>query len=346
MEGDKLMIRADADAAMGTGHLLRCLALGQGWKDAGGKVIFITTCTNENLLNCLYAEGFSVYPLNGSYPDFQDLQLTKSLLDQHPKAWLVLDGYHFDSFYHRKAREAGRQLLVIDDMGHLPHYYADRVLNQNLPAHEGLYSSREPYTQLLLGTRYVLLRREFLIWKNWKREIPQVARRILVTLGGSDPDNVTLKVIQAIKLIETPGMEVNIIAGPTNPNMEMIEKELSATPPIFHLRSAPEDMPALMAWADVVVSAAGSTIWELAFMGLPGVLLVVAENQRGAAKKLQEKEVFSVLEFEPQWAPQDLAQLLAPLVQRKHLRQRMSQNARLLVDGWGASRVVQAMLVF
>jgi spore coat polysaccharide biosynthesis predicted glycosyltransferase SpsG len=141
-------------------------------------------------------------------------------------------------------------------------------------------------------------------------------------------------------------MEVNVVAGPTNPNMEMIEKELSTTLPIFRLRSAPEDMPALMAWADLVVSAAGSTVWELAFMGLPGVLLVVAQNQRGAAKKLQEKEVFSVLEFEPHWSPQDLAQFLAPLVQGEHLRLSMSQNARLLVDGLGASRVVQVMLGF
>jgi UDP-2,4-diacetamido-2,4,6-trideoxy-beta-L-altropyranose hydrolase len=325
---------------------MRCLALAQAWQDTGQQAMFITAMESPILEGRLKSEGMEVYQLSEKPGSEDDAKETTNLVRQKGGSWLVLDGYHFDTGFQEILKESELRFLFMDDYGHCRHYLADVVVNQNIQAHESFYKDRESYTRLLLGTPYALLRREFLNWRGWRRETPRVAQKILVTLGGSDPDNVTLKVIQAIRLIETPGMEVNVVAGPTNPNMEMIEKELSTTLPIFRLRSAPEDMPALMAWADLVVSAAGSTVWELAFMGLPGVLLVVAQNQRGAAKKLQEKEVFSVLEFEPHWSPQDLAQFLAPLVQGEHLRLSMSQNARLLVDGLGASRVVQVMLGF
>jgi len=224
-----LVIRADANTRIGTGHLMRCLALAQGWKDSGGQVIFITACSNEPLLQRLYDEGFVVHRLEHPYPDPQDWEMTKQLLSEHLGAWLVLDGYHFDSEYQWLVKEAGYRFLVIDDMAHLPHYYADIVVNQNLHA-EQLHYPCEPYTQLLLGTQYVLLRREFLKGQGWKREIPEVARKVLVTLGGSDPDNVTLKVIRAINKLKIKGLEIKVVIGPSNPHMASLKEAIHHSP--------------------------------------------------------------------------------------------------------------------
>ncbi|MGQ9755923.1 MAG: UDP-2,4-diacetamido-2,4,6-trideoxy-beta-L-altropyranose hydrolase, partial [Desulfotomaculales bacterium] len=196
-ENRTLIIRADANAWIGTGHLMRCLALAQAWQDHGGKVVFITACNSPFLKQRLRNEGFDVVGLQYVHPDPADLKTTMNVLAVHPGAWLVLDGYHFDFTYQRLVKEAGHQLLVIDDMAHLDRYNADIVLNQNIHAHN-LHYFCEPYTRLLLGTKYVLLRREFWSWRNYKREVPEVAKKVLVTMGGSDPGNVTLKVIRAL----------------------------------------------------------------------------------------------------------------------------------------------------
>src|ERR1700719_625946 len=117
-----LFIRADASSSMGTGHLMRCLALGQAWRDGGGKVVFTTACTNPALLHRLGAEGF-------------DLRGPEALGHApHRDAWLVLDGYHFEGQCQRRSRQKGWRILTIDDMAHLPHYYADALLNQNVGA--------------------------------------------------------------------------------------------------------------------------------------------------------------------------------------------------------------------
>jgi spore coat polysaccharide biosynthesis predicted glycosyltransferase SpsG len=75
-----LTIRADADFVMGTGHLMRCLALGQAWKDAGGEVVFVTGCQSGELLRRLRDEGFKVHVLNAIYPNPHDWAFTRRIL--------------------------------------------------------------------------------------------------------------------------------------------------------------------------------------------------------------------------------------------------------------------------
>ena len=190
----------------------------------------------------------------------------------------MLDGYHFDPAYQKAIREAGYRLLVVDDTAHLPAYHADVLLNQNIYAPQLTYSY-DPHTVLLLGPMYALLRPEFLVWKEWERHIPDTARHILVTLGGGDSDNVTLKVIQALHDIRLPDLEIRVIVGPANPHRDSLVAAIEHGPHSVELLFDVTDMPGLMAWADIAVSAAGSTCWELLFMGLPSLVGVLADNQ-------------------------------------------------------------------
>lgn len=339
----RLIIRADANAQIGTGHLMRCLALAQAWKDTGGEVAFITACRNEGLLGRLREEGFEIHLLSSSHPDLGDWEVTKNVLARHPDAWVVLDGYHFDETYQKRIKDAGNHLLVIDDMAHLKHYYADIVLNQNLHA-EDLHYSCEPYTKLLLGTKYVLLRREFLGWKDWKREVPEVARRVLVTLGGSDPGNYTLKVIQALQKVDIPGVEAIVIIGASNPHADVLKRAVEQSRiPIRLIRNA-KNMPELMAWADVAISGSGSTCWELAFMGVPSLVLILAENQRPIAEGLAK--VGAVVSFgwfkHPSIA--DITSALSHLLSNKKRRAEMIQRARSLVDGNGVLNILKELV--
>ena len=337
-----LLIRADANTRIGTGHLMRCLALAQGWKDSGGEVAFITACESAGLLQRLSDEGFEAIQLDSPYPDPADWGATSQVLAAHPNAWVVLDGYHFDETYQKQVKGAGHRLLVIDDMAHLEHYHADIVLNQNLHAEQLNYSC-ESYTQLLLGTQYVLLRREFLQWQGWKREIPEVARKVLVTLGGGDPDNVTLKVIKAMNKVELEDLEVKVVVGPSNPHMASLEEAVHHSPFTIQLLPAVRNMPELMAWADVAISAGGSTCWEVAFMGLPTVLLVLANNQRDIGEGLSEASVVHNLGWFEEMTDAKIADALSELLTNPDRRSMMSDSGQTLVDGVGRERVIDIL---
>ena len=122
---------------------------------------------------------------------------------------VFLDGYHFNPEYQYAIKQAGHRLLVVDDTAHLDYYYADIILNQNFKAKDLKYPCSSK-TRLLLGDRYVLLRSEFLAWRTWKRQIPDKARTVLVTFGGSDPHNMTLQIMNALKKVDISGIEVNL----------------------------------------------------------------------------------------------------------------------------------------
>jgi UDP-2,4-diacetamido-2,4,6-trideoxy-beta-L-altropyranose hydrolase len=336
-----LLIRADANAQMGTGHLMRCLALAQAWQAQGGEALFITACDSNGLLQRLWDEEFRVIELEEAYPAPGEWEMTSQVLAAHAESWLVLDGYHFDPAYQRRIKEADHPLLVIDDMAHLEHYYADVVLNQNIHAKQLDYSC-EPDTRLLLGTRYVLLRREFWPWREWEREIPNVARKVLITLGGSDPDNQTLKVIRALQRVEVDGLEVVVVVGASNAHSRELESAVRNSQYEILLVHNVANMPELMAWADVAVSAGGSTCWELAFMALPSLLLVLAENQQKAAERLSVMGVFSSLGRAIEVDVEDVRDSLDLLMKSFEMRLNMSHRGKLLVDGYGTKRVLES----
>jgi UDP-2,4-diacetamido-2,4,6-trideoxy-beta-L-altropyranose hydrolase len=333
-----LLIRADANAQIGIGHLMRCLALAQAWQSKGGQAVFITDCSSDSLRRRLSDEGFKIIPVDRSYPHPADWALLSEMLAVYPDSWVVLDGYHFDPSYQLRIKETGHPLLVIDDMAHLDHYYADIVLNQNINAGQLNYSC-EPYTRPLLGTRYVLLRREFWPWHGWKREIPETARKILVTLGGSDPDNWTLMVIRALGKVEVEGLEATIVVGPSNTYVQELEAEARDAQLPIRLITNASNMPELMAWADVAIAGGGSTCWELAFMGLPSILLVLSENQKDIAAGLGEKEAAINLGWYTESSIEEVDHKLSRLLEDRGLRCHMSYQARELVDGLGNERI-------
>ena len=334
-----LLIRADAGIQIGTGHIMRCLALAQAWKDAGGQVTFITACQSDDLLQRLREEGFNIHILAHPYPDPGDWDYTKDILAANPNAWVVLDGYNFDEVYQQRVKDTGHRLLVIDDTAHLKHYYADIILNQNLHA-EQLSYSYEPYTHLLLGTRYVLLRREFLAWRGWKREVTKIARKVLVTIGGGDPKNHTLKVIKAFQRIDAPGLEAIVVIGAINPHADELEAAIRQSRiPIRLIRNA-TNMPELMTWSDVAISTAGTTAWELAFMGVPAALCIQADNQRKVAEELSLASTAVSLGRTHRIGIPELVENLEALLRDSKRRRSMVERIKVLVDGEGVNRVM------
>jgi UDP-2,4-diacetamido-2,4,6-trideoxy-beta-L-altropyranose hydrolase len=338
-----LLIRADADLNMGTGHVMRCLALAQAWRDAGGLVAFAAAHLPEPLTARLQSERVETISVNAVAGSVKDAAETAAVALERGAEWVVVDGYHFNAEYQKAVKHAGLKLLYVDDNGIQAHYHADLILNQNIHATAALYEKRDAGTQLLLGTKYALLRREFRVFPKQSRPTPEVARRLLVTMGGSDSSNVTGKVLAALDLIDLPGLTVQVVVGGSNTHYEELKSIAGQMHIAVQLLHNVSDMPAIMAQADMAVSAAGSSCWELAFMGVPTVLIVVAPNQLSSAQKLSEAGLMHTIGRGMKWDDSELESAVGELLANHTRRLRMHRQLRELVDGQGVFRAISDM---
>lgn len=312
-----LFIRADAGGATGTGHVMRMLALAQGWGDrfsvvgdrsAGDRkqasadtpsVVFICARLPEALEQRLQSEGFEVVRIEAEPGSKADVQATLAVVQgagswelgaesteqgarswkqgEFPssishmpysdKQWLVADGYHFDYAYQKAIKTTGLSLLCVDDYGYSDRWCCDAILNPNLDAEKRCrYDNNVPGAKYLLGSDYCLLRREFLRAPIKRRSWGRI-ERLLVTLGGSDPENATGATLRLLNAACERSLTIRVLGGVDNPNLEQL-KAFESQHSIEVLTSV-TDMPAQYAWAHGIISAGGSTCWEWIRAGLP-----------------------------------------------------------------------------
>ncbi|MBZ5647601.1 MAG: UDP-2,4-diacetamido-2,4,6-trideoxy-beta-L-altropyranose hydrolase [Acidobacteriia bacterium] len=339
VRGKRLLVRADANVEIGTGHVMRCLALAQAWQDGGGAVTYAMRTPEAKVRNRLESENIATKEIRGA----GDAAATVEAARESGANWVVLDGYGFGAEYQRQMQAAGYPVLFVDDYGHSSEYSAELVLNQNLGADEGWYGKRSPNTRLLLGTDYSLLRREFRSRGRLRNMFPEVARNVLITIGGADAGNVTALAISAVAKLGLQEIAVKVAVGPANPHHGELQALVAGLGLPIELVSTTTQMPELMEWADVAVSATGSTSWELLFMQVPFVGICVADNQRPGTRHLSEKGFAITLDFTPNLAADDIADALKKLVPDQHKRSAMARRGRELVDGNGVERVIAAM---
>jgi UDP-2,4-diacetamido-2,4,6-trideoxy-beta-L-altropyranose hydrolase len=357
-----LLIRCDAGVQIGVGHVMRCIALAQGWKHHGSEamrtpkqdwryhqgndVIFVCAELKPELHRRLNSE-FSLNQIEAMKGSKGDAEATIAIAKSHGVQWIVIDSYHFGADYQKRIKDAGFKLLCIDDYGHAEHYYSDYILNQNIYASdtdyfELTYPNREPYTQPLMGTRYTMLRREFLSWKYWQREIPPRAHKILITLGGGNYSEALKKVLKAIAQLDDDQIEVQVVCGsehiPTGS-----ESDAKREGKHISYLSYADNMPELMADADLCITGGGSTCWETAFMGLPALTLVMAENQAPIAEHLARHRITVNLGWSTKVTAEKIKNSIEGLIADPEKRSEMSRLGRELVDGEGVNRIIDVL---
>ena len=321
---------------------MRCLALAQAWQDAGGKVLFAMAESTSAIDERLRSEGMEIVQLGGSPNSVQDSLEVSALALAHEATWIVVDGYRFDSEYPRNLKRAGLKVLFVDDLGQCGPYSADLVLNQNVHAAESMYGDREVHTRLLLGPRFAMLRRDFAPWRRWRREVSSHGHKVLLTMGGSDPDNFTAVVLEALREVKIDELEVVAVLGGSNPHGAFPQPVATRSPAIRVLRNS-SNMPKLMAWADIAVSAAGSTCGEMCLLGLPAILIDLANNQTPVAQELARQQVAIHLGSSKEVTATEIAEKVQSLLLSTELRFSLSRRSRELVDGEGAKRVMAAI---
>ncbi|MEM7457514.1 MAG: UDP-2,4-diacetamido-2,4,6-trideoxy-beta-L-altropyranose hydrolase, partial [Planctomycetota bacterium] len=342
----KLLIRADSGPAVGTGHVMRMFALAEAWKQIGGRTFFVASVLPGTLRNRLETSGFEVEEIGPSHAGTTgiDAQRTFEIADHIGADWIAADGYVFDDRWEEVVSGSNRKLLVMDDFAHSTHHRADLVVNQNAYATAELYPRKKP-KQLLLGCRYLLMRPEFAPDRCRARAVPNnEPRRILVTLGGADPDNVTSKVIRCLEAIQIPDLEIDVVVGPDFKQRRMLVRQAAQSKHSVTLHSNVRNMGELMLQADFALSAGGTTTYELARCGVPTVVISIADNQIEVAKELQRLRVAKYAGHFESLHDKVLIDLISHTMLDYKERIRMSRNGRALVDGKGAGRIAGRMI--
>ena len=291
----RILIRVDASVEIGAGHYVRQLAFAQLLIDEGFQVHFLTKTTQKELLNQAIKEGVHVQTLANSMTIEEDAKETADYAKKIGAQWVILDGYSFITKYQQALKDEGVKLLCVDDMADC-HFVADIVLNQNTT--DARIYSKEPYTQLLMGPEFALLRREFRLFES-KKVIRNEIKDIMITMGGSDEKNMTETILKwLLRLPELNGVRCHIVLGSLNPYKDLIRALISQSNldgKIYTALSA-KQMLDLMNNVDFAITAAGSTVWEYMKVGVPFVYTRLVENQN-ITKQVFKEENLDKFEF-------------------------------------------------
>ena len=337
-----LVIRADASTAIGTGHVMRTLALAQAWLDKGGKVVFASAELPDALQRRLTAEGLLTHQLDVEPGSDRDADETLAIAGKYQAQWVVVDGYRLTASYRDTLAGSGLNVLRVDDFEDTGRPDTTLLLNQNLGAVADLYPNWHDPERLLLGPRYALIRRELLVAVPKPRSHAQTAPRILVTLGGSDPDNQTLKVVRALQTVPAKDLEAAILVGAGNPHTESLRQAV-ADDRRLRLHYDVQNMGDLLSWADMAISAAGGSAWERALFGLPSLTMILADNQIRVAAALDRHGWSTNLGWFHQITVPQLTDAVCSFMNDKPRREGQSRRSQQAVDGHGAARTVDAM---
>lgn len=359
------MFRADASLEIGTGHVMRCLTLADELKRQGHQCVFICREHEGHLGELVASKGYELYLLAGPHnaeeqptaemnhahvgwlgvPWQRDAEQTLELLPAMEADWLVVDHYALDARWVRHVAAAVGRILVIDDLADRNHE-CSLLLDQNLGRVASDYDQRVPADCVrLIGPQYALLRPEFARLRGRslaRREHPGM-KRILVSLGGVDRNNVTGRVLGALAEAPLPAdTELDIVMGASAPNLAEVRAQATEMPFRASVQVNVSDMAERMCLADVSIGAAGGTSWERCCLGLPAVLVVLADNQVPGAAALERAGAALVI-GEPEALEAELPSALARMSDPATL-QAMSHAAAEVTAGEGASIVVHSMV--
>lgn len=331
----RVAFRTDGGRRIGFGHVRRCLSLAQALESLGSKCLFLLDGDPE-ICELVSVAGFQAIRVIPEH----DLVDTISKCRDFCADVIVVDSYTLPTSYLRSLSEAVSTVVALDDLAdrELPVRY---VVNGSAKA-EPLEYQRNPQTSYLIGPQYVLLRSEFATAPP-RTSVTQV-KRVLITLGGSDPNNLTLRVMQWVARA-LGSIKLDVVVGPLFGNREAIHDEASMSEGSIVLHHNPSNMRDLMLAADLVLCGGGQTIYELAAVGTPSIAIRTAENVTGNLQGLSAVGtlvwVGDADDIDLETKVIDEVRALSNDVGR---REEMSRLGRKVVDGQGAIRVARVLL--
>jgi len=337
-----LFLRVDSGIEIGLGHMMRCLALAKVIKNMGFNVYFISKENEGNIIKYIENSGFRVFRLK--LRKFQSSK-TKWKMDSEETSKIIrnfkddynlilVDNYYLSIMWEKQMRKVVNKIIVIDDLMNRNHD-CDLFIDQNL--HKKIKTNLPKKCKKLLGPKYALLQKEF-SKRNQKRKIKQKIKNLLISFGGGDDKNQTIKALEAIKKFGDKEILVDVIVGNSNKNKELIKKKCIETKN-FRYHHQITNMAQFMNKADLAIGAGGISTWERCFTGLPSIAIIISKNQEEGIIELSKKNCLINLGKSGKVTKNDYLNTIMNLESKK--LSQMSRECMKLVDGKGTIRVAK-----
>ncbi len=359
LNSKNIALRVDASTQIGLGHFMRCLTLADALKNRGVNTRFLSRNLPNYLQQLLQSKGHeaTIFESIGGKDvcdtlahaswlentQQQDVSDCVEALSDLSWDWIIVDHYALDKRWESAVSGFVKKILVIDDIADRPHH-ADVLLDQNL-----YLNMQQRYTGLLnadcvqlLGPQYALLRAEFLNQRQTLRDRSGNVKKLLIFFGGTDATNETGKTLEAIGMLGVSEVELDIVVGASNTHFAELESQ-AAKRRNTRIHRQVSNMAELMHTADLAVGAAGSATWERCALGLPALVMSIAENQIEIARGVDHFKAQQYLGACTDISAEKISSELKIAIQSPSALREMSRASLLIVDGLGANRLVDIL---
>jgi len=345
----KIIFRADGNREIGAGHLMRCLSIAEAAKEKGLEACFITA--RDTFSEIIKKRGIPYKSLGSSYKDLEDeLPELRTMLAEQKAEYLVIDSYYVTFNYLGELKKYIKTIYMDDRAAFA--YPADVLINYNLYAQDLDYrkiykeaGTMEP--RMLLGTKYVPLRKEF---QGLSQGIvKEKVSNVFVSTGGADAEHITIKMVQYLIENRTgrsleDEIRYHFVIGSMNQDAGEIAALAQGCPQVI-IHENVSNMKELMRSCEMAVSAAGSTMYELCACSMPIITYVLADNQKMIAETFDSLgAAVSAADYRyKKDFIRELFHVVDKLKEDYRGRLSLAERAFRLVDGNGAGNIIESV---
>lgn len=342
---DKIIIRADGNAKIGAGHLMRCLTVAETIEvEKRENVLFV--CAEEASAKLAMEHGFGAFVLGTDYRDMlSELPVWEQMKAQNigglgnREVNILVDSYYVSNEYLKELRRYGR-VVLLDDMAE-DVKAADVIVNYNAFAEPEMYAAfpGEPYTVIYTGSQFIPVRPDFV---RRMYQVKEQVGKVLITTGGGDVDNIAGKILDTIY---EEGVSYQVVTGRFNPHYETLCRYAESHSGVEILHDV-KDMAGLMGSCDMAITAGGTTVYELCSIGVPFICFSYAENQEKLVSYIGEQEIAlsaGKYHVDASSCLDGMKRGFTRLKGDYTLRKECSEREKKVVDGLGAKRIAQLL---
>lgn len=368
-----ILIKVDSSIIIGTGHVMRCRNLANKFKERGYNVIFICKVYEGNIISILN-EDYDVLEISNNYLYPLSINtntwLGDNIEDDVDKCFnvynniysidkqidlLIIDHYAIDYRWEEliKQRLPIKSIMVIDDLHNRKHncdYLLDHTYRTNNP-YKSLVSND---TCMLLGPSYCLLNDMFMETRNKKQRnemtrIDKQIKRINISFGGGDMYKVTEKVIKTIINCDDDNIcneiKYDIVLGKLYPNIEKI-KQLVKDKKNFnvYVNINHREICNLLIDTDLGIGAGGTSVYERCCLGIPSIVITMADNQKSNAINLDDLGAITYLGNYDKWDEKELIKIIRIYDKKIGMKERQCNICSDLVKGDGCNKVIDIII--